>query len=773
MYQSAMRSEKGQGPGQDGETRGLVPQWSEKSVVGLGLGAVSAGWTRISPQRRNEPYASLQDKDEGALTPAPQRKSTRRIGNGVRLTGPRPPLGGSASAAGLRSAMSPPRRDMLSDEDSRTFRNAGAGARGKKEDGDWTVNKKDQNRSSWAPAGRVLQRSTSASSGTDSGFDSDEESLLPPRIRGGPVPTPMASASIIDPFDDSQSVDIGTIRSNRSYLSQHSTASQRDRTGPGLHQLPSSDPMDFSDLLAVPNRFSYNDKSISSRGSTYISASASDAEEGIVHRAERSMTQYAYEYANAGIISPEPDPNEGQPVRRSESFFKRMTAGGIAGLLGGGLVGGAGGGSSERYAKTGPAGPRAGADVRQWHGDSEKPGLWPVESHDEPSNGRAHGRSPASASTASGGSCQDDKEDMALMPPPSAWSGTGTKESAGQSVSSVATAKSMRDFTLVQRERDASGDTFAAFHRPGSGAGARTSRQTSSSGPGDSEQDPPRAVLQKRNATPDGPFGGTSHSQETSESGVEDIISFTNPNTPALLELPSTPPVPVNAVNPYDVALNHVPVPVYEHPDLGANSSTPPTVVLRHVSEEDLHSARKAGEDVTPKQKQPARAPSPPNGSPLAKAMIQHRRPVRDMVSSINKRSSTRFTATEGAAALLAEGVAGAGQRSGSSSRASVSASASASIPPSSHRFAPKRLQSIKRAKEVEGVMSPGSEYSDSASPAVTSQFFGNERTTGRSEDAKEQVADGHVNRDKDRRKGVKWEVRRKDSLIVANPDRK
>jgi hypothetical protein len=43
----------------------------------------------------------------------------------------------------------------------------------------------------------------------------------------------------------------------------------------------------------------------------------------------------------------------------------------------------------------------------------------------------------------------------------------------------------------------------------------------------------------------------------------------------------------------------------------------------------------------------------------------------------------------------------------------------------------------------------------------------------GRREDAKEQVADGHVNRDKDRRQGVKWEVRRKDSLIVANPDRK
>ena len=659
IYKSAILNEKGQGD----DSQGLVADWSEKSgIVGLGLGAVSAGWTRISPQRRQDPYATLQD--EGMYTSPPATKSTRRIGNGVRLTGPRPP---------------PSRRDMLSDEDSRCFKDTKPI---KEEEEDWTVDRKT--RGSWAPAGRVLRSSTSASSTSD--IDSDGESLLPvPRIAGGPVPTPMASASIIDPFDDSASVDIGTIRSTHSYQSVRSSSSQRYRTGPGLHQLPTSEPIDFTDLLAVPTtRWSYAQsslpRSMSSRGSTYLSGS--DAEEGNVQYAERSTAQYAA----AILISPDPD--EGQPVKRSESFFKRMTQGGIAGLLGGQTAGGG-------YAKARGAG--SGMDIRDWE-KGEKPSLWPVESRDEP----IHSRSGTDQSGPSAESKHTNETgNKALVPPPSAWTGAGRANMAEQSVPSLASARTMRDMVLVQRDVSESSQYAASGHRAESSTGS------------DRSEGMAKTVWTKRNAVPTSTTVPEPSSHEREES--EDIIAFTNPSTPEPFSIPfpkSSDPVPAPVAPPV------------EQPIISVTSHFSPLAAAAAASEEL---------DTTPKK--PTRAPSPPNGSPLAKAIISHRRPVRDMVFSINKRSSAHF---------------------GHDSTASSSAHSSPTTGGSRAKG--------READEGDMLFSPASQYS-AASPGSSPMMP--TAQAGAKVPSKQQGREG------EQRKGVSWEVRRKESLVVANPDRK
>jgi hypothetical protein len=142
------------------------------------------------------------------------------------------------------------------------------------------------------------------------------------------------------------------------------------------------------------------------------------------------------------------------------------------------------------------------------------------------------------------------------------------------------------------------------------------------------------------------------------------------------------------------------------------------------------------------------------------------------MVSSINKRSSTHFAPGEAAAIAL---YANAAMTSGS---------------PSSHKSArTTKSQASAKSTEEKGttspdmLFSPASLYSDTASPDLarggdvpgpraghlTRDKVG---VQGKEQLGRGQRTESRVSEKGDaRERGVKWEVRRKESLIVANPD--
>jgi hypothetical protein len=345
-----------------------VPPTSPEKTVGLGMGTIKASFASLRNFRRelpSETYAVLNDE---APDSSPVRQTTRRSGQGIRLLGPRSQRASYAPVASPPSiATGDSRRDMLSDEDSRNF----AKPR------DWNVGEDDVGK--WQSARSIL------ADHTEDPFE-DDESLRPPIITGGPVPTPFGSRTSLDPFSERDIVD-------------------------GDFGLPhvSSEPLDLAGLLPPTSHKRY-----SAMSGVSGQSSISDCSEGVVH--------YAHISPASTSLSPE---STYMPIKRTDTFFKRMAAGGITSLLSNKSIARSTSTRSTVYNIRDPAPP---------------PSLWPVVSRDMM---RVQSGLP------------DSKDD--IPKPPTAWKGDDLKpvrptHHHGPSLTSITSARSMRDMVITQRE---------------------------------------------------------------------------------------------------------------------------------------------------------------------------------------------------------------------------------------------------------------------------------------------------------------------------------
>ena len=264
------------------------------------------------------------------------------------------------------------RRDMLADEDRPAS---------------WQV---PSSPSQWRSAGSLL---SCDSEETEDPFD---DVSSPEPMRGGPVPTPQGSmAHLGNPYgDDSQEAG-------------------RQRPASATWQLPDFDTQSLDLALLSPPQ-EYSDNSLPSNRSRY-SALLSDVEEGSIHEASMASR------TPATVLTP-PE-SAFAPVPRTESFFRRMAAGGITSLLPG----------PKPLARKGTL------DIRD---PAPAPSLWPVLSHDSPLT-------------------QGTLSPYTESHPPSSFKGfgegtglaaLGRPHGKGPSLSSLNSAKSMRDMVIVQRE---------------------------------------------------------------------------------------------------------------------------------------------------------------------------------------------------------------------------------------------------------------------------------------------------------------------------------
>jgi hypothetical protein len=531
------------------------PAISERPIIGLGMGAIGASLASISSKlgsRRpiQDAYAELPE--EGSTRGGPLRKSTRKVGNGIRLVGPREPstsqpanrfapmrMGGGKSRSSLRDS----RVDMLGEEDSRRFNPI-------KEE-DWVV-PEDESDAGWKSAGSLLGgRKRRAASGTSDPFDEDD-SLYPP-MRGGPVPTPRDSIHNLDPFDD---------------LAGGAESSSRPTSGQYI--LPPFSP-DLATLLPPPAMVrGYSDNSIPRSQRSGQSTNLSDAEEGEVHHAHYISTD------TPTVISPVETSYE--PIKRSASFFQRMAAGGISSLL-----------SRPTISR-----PRNSLNIRD---PAPVPSLWPVLSRDEESEtGIPH---PPS-------SFRNPNASLAALGLPLGG------HHKGPSLSSLQSAKFMRDMVIIQRETSISTIETEAII------------ETASSTPEPGKFDSPVDLLD------DGDMGSGHHRHGVtaiSDSPTSTVYAhqrhgMTGDQTPGSI-----------VFNGADFAspliLPSVPIPQQRSSLVRNPSLTVPSPTSSHT--------RPLSPQVTP-TKRPA---SIPEGSPVPTPLLSHRRPVRDVVESINRRGGS------------------------------------------------------------------------------------------------------------------------------------
>jgi hypothetical protein len=545
------RGEKG-GRGLLSEVQDGIPQEPEKSQpnrldfgsIGLGLASVR---DKLGRRPSNDPYTVLRDE---APSDSPKRQPTRRVGTGIRLVGPRPPPS-SRKALDINSdqrdpmhpiiGMSQPgRTHMLQDEDSRSFAH-------RKEPEDWTVSRA-ANRSRWTSASSIL----GDEEGEDDPFGDHANHALVPPIRGGPVPTPRDSGSDLDPFDDY----------NRRSSTLFST---------------------YDDLLSPPLDGRSDGHSLPRSQNSGNTLASWDAEEGTVHHAQ------LLSHTSAAVIIPARSGSTN--IKRSESFFKRMTQGGITSLLNRQ--------QSQRSAERRP-------DIRD---PKPAPPLWPM-----------------------------DSQDTALSPfepqersfPPSAFnSGLEPLQAPrsarlkGPSLSSLQSAKSMRDMIIVQREPTSTTEgefveIALSSEEPGSsGIGYELGQDTADTASVNSELD--AGVPQKTTIFQDGiqPSGSTPTPQRASV--LIEVGVLQTPARPL-----SMPPSPAES---FPISLGQ---------DGSRHVSTPPK--LRPIPQKEVVTSTSL--NVSPLATPGKDTSEPPSGSPVPSPLLSHRRPVRDVVNSINKRGS-------------------------------------------------------------------------------------------------------------------------------------
>jgi len=523
-------------------------EMGEKSpMVGLGMGAIGATLASISSKlgrgyQEDDPYTVLHDR--GASYGGPLRKSTRKVGDGIRLIGPRPSMSSSRYApirlgAGAGRVRSPldsvkeTRIDILHDEDSREF-----------EREDWVMSGRAEN-GRWTSAGSILGHEHEESDPFSDG--DDDESLMAP-IRGGPVPTPHASRSELDPFDDYHH------RRSSTYLAS------------------------FDDLLALPVA-STSDQGLFPRSQrSGVSTSVSDVEEGVVQHAHLASP------TSPSCLSPAE--SEYKPIKRTDSFFKRMTGGGLGALL------------SRQPSQRGTM------RIRDIHDPTPAPALWPIDSRDEVS-------CPAEPNY-----------------PPTAFKGglvpTGGHEK-GPSLSSLHSARSMRDMVIVQRERTQSSEEEEGVIEAGTpdvelgeDEAMATERELSSGIPApESDVTAYAHARHGQTAVSESPSYLASPSAaggETPGSIVFNGADF----APMLTTVPATPPAAA---------------PAAESRPYGAwKLSTPPQI--RAIA----NASPRPVSDILHDHSTPGRSSEPPSGSPVPSPLLSHRRAVKDVVNSINKR---------------------------------------------------------------------------------------------------------------------------------------
>lgn len=353
--------------------------------VGLGMGVVGSRITQISSllgrQVPRNAYAEIRDQPVDPAADGLLRQPTRRVGTGIRLVGPRDPrsdlgapvqAGGPSKARSSLAAMFEARRDMLGDEDKPAS---------------WQV---PSSPSQWKSAASLL---SSDSEATEDPF----EDVSPPRpIRGGPVPTPQGSiVHLVNSFGDDPH------------------AARTERPASNTWQLPDFDSQSLDLALLSPPQ-EYSDNSLPSNRSRY-SALVSDVEEGSVHQASLA--------SRTPVTVLTPPENAFAPVRRTESFFRRMAAGGITSLLPGPR----------------PMTRRGTLDIRD---PAPAPSLWPVLSHD----------SPLTQGTLSSPSESHPPSSFKGLADGAGVDALNRPHGKGPSLSSLNSARSMRDMVIVQRE---------------------------------------------------------------------------------------------------------------------------------------------------------------------------------------------------------------------------------------------------------------------------------------------------------------------------------
>ncbi|OCF54976.1 hypothetical protein L486_07632 [Kwoniella mangroviensis CBS 10435] len=604
--------------------------------IGLGMGAIGATLHSISSKfsgKKDDPYAELHD-DSSDEVGGPLRKSSRRIGDGIRLLGLRPQREKSLyyspeKPARRASIIRNSRIDMLGGEDMPNHA-AGTSSRnveGEDEDEDWVIDSDESGRN-WKSAKSLLNNRQSDDEDQDpfhdraSSFDDDAPILPPLRVRGGPVPTPHESRSDLGTLDEIASMSNPYSELSRNAHSELSRNPYSDVSRNRLshnssleYHLPSlspSDPLDLTGLLVPPsdNRYSQTSIPTSARsgrsGRSGQSNALSDAEEGIISEARYLHSQ------SPTLISPVETAYV--PIKRSESFFRRMAAGGIISLL-----------SSTKSISSSSQGKEL--DIRD---PAPQPTLWPVMSSENVN-------SPSSPSPISPESSNH---------PPKSWRGDtldlpSNEHGKGPSLSSLNSAKSMRDMVLVQRETTTSSvgseaviemerasspvdQTRTQVHRKDESDGTLVRAEESDSlSPLPSETS--TSVIPLR---PDGAGhrrdGNSQTTFSSGESGLDtpgEIVfngaDFASPPVLPTHQFGSTPSAVENDQTPRKSSLRPTPYPITPR---RAISKTLNTTV---IDESYL----------------------PPSGSPVPTPLVQHRRPVRDVVNSINKRgSSTPFS---------------------------------------------------------------------------------------------------------------------------------
>jgi len=499
----------------------VILEGREKSAtVGLGMGALGAGLASISTRfvgrsTTRDPYSVLPDEQEAG---GPVRKSTRRVGTGIRLVGPRNSSGNDKYApVRLGCAIRPLssakdlRMSMLHDEDSRSF------ARAKEED--WVL-PSDDSEDRWKPANSLLGQERATIEEEDP-FE-DDESLHPP-LRGGPVPTPRDSRSDLDPFED--------------FTNRRSSYVEASGSGSGQYELSAFSPSDDFGLNALPTlpptTQQSSDSSMPRSQRSGQTTSTSDVEEGVVHHAQIASLQ------TASTVSPVETAH--LPIKRSESFFRRLAAGSITSLL-----------------SRQPINPRRELNIRD---PAPLPTLWQVGSPNEPPY------------------------------PPSSWDATALRppqpsRTKGPSLTSLNSARSMRDMVIIQRE------------------------QTNSSIETEAVIEMASPLLSE----PERPVGSGHHrhgltiGSETPGSIVFNGAEFVSPALlPSMASGPSRPIVGPPMPNPDEAE-----TPLLAQPEQTTSSPSTPTKPL----------------------------PASLTDSPVPSPMLSHRRPVRDVVNSINRRGN-------------------------------------------------------------------------------------------------------------------------------------
>lgn len=546
---------------QEKVTPPLPPSTPPQKQVGLGLGSITATFASIRGYVKKpteaEAYAVLQN--EGSSTPA--RKPTRKVGQGIRLIGPRSPRHEPYEPRQSRASIMSPdsRRDMLYDEDSRHFAQAE----------DWEVG--DLGQGNWKSAKSIL------ADHEEDPFenDDDDDSLHPPVIRGGPIPTPHESTANLDPFNDVQ----------------HRESDTRDIGEYGLPRVDSDPLLDLDAFLPIPSATMHKRYSATSSDSGPLTA-MTDIEEGVIQHAH-----FASPGTTASLLSPAESTY--QPIKRTDTFFRRMAAGGISSLLP----------SSSKSLARSQSSTTSLFDIRD---PAPPPSLWPVVSRDMLTQAEAG----LAGHIASAGAVAAV---VGVTKPPTAWRGGNLSidtitaqrptHHPGPSLTSITSARSMRDMVIVEREpTSSSGESATIEHAPQyHGKGGHERDTTDDDGSEMSGSD--------HRVRPKGTPGGGLV--------VFDGAEFASPSSVAetpvpQIKRPLTPPR--HTSRPFE--------PTVQPATTSRSNPTP--------SPPSSSAAASASILVTT----PSRTPRVPSGSPIPQPLLSHRRPVSEMVKSINKRGS-------------------------------------------------------------------------------------------------------------------------------------